>query len=85
MQTLNQSDLDQLGEAVSANQFRVEGAQVIKMQKRFAAFKKVLNLPANSVEFHHHVITGEGYRQGGEQTEIAGQAQRGLFWPQPDT
>ena len=60
MQTLNQSHLDQLGQTVGANQFGIEGSQVIKMQKRFAASKKVLNLPANSIEFDHHVVAGEG-------------------------
>ena len=76
MQTLNQSYLDQLGQAVGAHQVRVEGPQLIKMQKPFTAFKKQLDLPANSVEFQYHVIAGDGFRQGGQDAEVACQAQR---------
>ena len=47
------------------------------MQKPFTAFKKQLNLPAHAIEFQHHVGAGEAFRQGGEHTEVAGQAERG--------
>ena len=57
----------------------VKGPQLIKMQEPFAAFKKQLNLPANPVKFQHDIVAGERFRQGGQHTEVAGQAQgRGL-------
>jgi hypothetical protein len=43
VQTLNQGHLDQLGQTVGAHQVRVEGAELIKMQEAFAAFKKQLS------------------------------------------
>src|ERR1035438_8360598 len=75
VQTLNQGHLDQLGQTVGAHQVRVEGAELIKMQEAFAAFKKQLNLPADAVEFQDDVVAGERFRQGGQDTEVAGQAQ----------
>src|SRR5947208_11693406 len=50
MQTLNQSHLNEFGQAIGANQARVEGPELIEMQDAFAAFKKQLNLPANAVD-----------------------------------
>src|SRR6266568_5195828 len=70
MQTLNQSHLNQLGQTVGANQVRVEGPQLIKMQKALAAFEKHLNLPANAVEFQRHRVAGENFRQGMQHTEV---------------
>ena len=79
MQRLNQSHLNQLGQTVGTNQAGVKGPQLIKMQEPFAAFKKQLNLPANPVKFQHDIVAGERFRQGGQHTEVAGQAQgRGL-------
>src|SRR5204862_417077 len=79
MQTLNQSHLNQFGQTIGANQARVEGPELIKMQDPFAAFKKQLNLPANAVEFQHDSVAGECFRQGGQNTEVARQAQgRGI-------
>src|SRR6266850_6994214 len=82
MQTLNQGHLNQFGQTVGADQAGVEGPQLIKMQEPFAAFKKQLNLPANAVEFQDDVVAGEGFRQRGQDTEVAGQAQsRGVGGP----
>src|SRR5208337_5681082 len=77
VQTLNQGHLNQLGQTVGAHQAGVEGAELIKMQEAFAAFKKQLNLPADAVEFQDHVVAGERFRQGGQNTEVAGQTQGG--------
>src|SRR5712664_2485742 len=76
MQTLNQSHLNQFGQAIGANQAGVEGAELIKIQDPFAAFKKELNLPANPVKFQDDLVAGEWFGQGGQNTEVARQAQR---------
>src|SRR5439155_26127777 len=76
MQTLNQSHLNQFSQAIGANQARVEGPELIKIQDPFAAFKKELNLPANPVEFQDNIVAGEWFRQCGQNTEVARQAQR---------
>src|SRR4029077_1973778 len=79
MQTLNQSHLNQFGQAIGANQAGVKGAELIKIQDPFAAFKKELNLPANPVKFQDDLVAGEGLRQSGQNTEVARQAQgRGI-------
>src|SRR5512132_3513709 len=75
MQTLNQSRLNQFGQTIGANQARVEGAELIKIQDPFAAFKKQLNLPANAVEFQDDLVAGEWLRQSGQNTKVARQAQ----------
>src|SRR4249920_977232 len=79
MQTLNQSRLNQFGQAIGANQAGVEGAELIKIQDPFAAFKEELNLPANAVKFQDDLVAGDGFGQGSQNTEVTRQAQgRGI-------
>src|SRR5579864_3118517 len=75
MQTLNQSHLDQLCQAVGSHQGGIESPELIKVQEYFAALKEQLNLPADAVEFQHHIVAGHGFREGRQHTEVAGQSQ----------